>query len=65
MTGLRLSKSVTADLPMMLRAWRFVRAAESISPKEIKRPLKALTTEKAWSASPRNHHHNLIRLDGQ
>ena len=36
--------------------------ADSITPKLIKSTLKTLATEKRWSASSRNHHHNLVSL---
>jgi integrase len=40
----------------------FTSRADSITPKLIKSTLKTLTTEKRWSASSRNHHHNLVSL---
>jgi len=36
--------------------------ADAITPGQIKNLLTALTKEKKWSASSRNHHHNIISL---
>lgn len=40
----------------------FPGAADSIKPKDIKRVLDTLTEKNKWSASTRNHHHNLISV---
>ncbi|MGC2464603.1 MAG: tyrosine-type recombinase/integrase [Candidatus Acidiferrum sp.] len=40
----------------------FTGRADSITPKLIKSTLKTLTAAKRWSASSRNHHHNLVSL---
>src|SRR6266851_1469137 len=34
-------------------------AADAVTPKRVKRVLDSLAAEKRWSASTRNHHHNL------
>src|SRR5712692_5783 len=36
--------------------------ADAITAKKIKRVLNSLTAERRWSASSRNHHHNLVSL---
>lgn len=41
---------------------RLVGRADGITPGQVKNLLVALTKEKDWSASSRNHHHNLISL---
>ncbi len=40
----------------------FTGGADAITPGEVERVLDALADEKGWSASSRNHHHNLISL---
>ena len=40
----------------------FTGRADSITPKLIRSTLKTLTAAKRWSASSRNHHHNLVSL---
>jgi integrase len=47
---------------MELLKTRFSGRADAITPGQIKNTLKALTTERKWSASSRNHHHNLVSL---
>jgi integrase len=47
---------------MELLKGHFPGAADAISPKKIKRVLDTLTSEKHWTASTRNHHHNLISV---
>src|SRR5690349_8879254 len=41
---------------------RFAGAADAITPGEIQNVLDTLTADRDWSASSRNHHHNLISL---
>jgi len=40
----------------------FAGAADAMTPGQVESVLDALTEEKGWSASSRNHHHNLISL---
>jgi integrase len=48
---------------MKLLRGRFAnRAADSVTPGEIENVLDTLSGEKDWSASTRNHHHNLLSL---
>jgi len=47
---------------MELLKKQFSGPADAVTAKEVKRVLNALTTERKWSASTRNHHHNLISL---
>jgi integrase len=41
---------------------KFTGAADGITPSQVERVLDALTEEKSWSPSTRNHHHNLVSL---
>lgn len=47
---------------MELLKEHFPGAADAVTPKTVKRVLDSLATEKRWSASSRNHHHNLVSL---
>lgn len=47
---------------MELLKTHFSGRADSITAGEIERTLYALTLEKRWSASSRNHHHNLLSV---
>jgi integrase len=47
---------------MKLLKEHFTGAAEAITPGQVESVLDALTEEKEWSASTRNHHHNLVSL---
>src|SRR6266436_4569008 len=47
---------------MQLLKKQFSGPADAITAKEVKRVLNALTGERRWSASTRNHHHNLVSL---
>jgi integrase len=46
---------------VLLKA-RFPGRADMITPGQIENTLDCLTVEKGWSASTRNHHHNLISV---
>jgi integrase len=47
---------------MKLLKEHFPGAADAVTPGQVASLLDALTEEKDWSASSRNHHHNLISL---
>jgi integrase len=45
-----------------VKTWFDGRAADSITPDDIREQLKAASLAKKWSASTANHHHNVISL---
>jgi integrase len=47
---------------MELLKKHFSGPADAVTASEVKRVLNALTAEKRWAASTRNHHHNLVSL---
>jgi integrase len=46
----------------VVKEWFKDRSADSITPVEIREKLKEAASQKKWSASTSNHHHNIISL---